>query len=219
MEIRKRREEAGDEQEQEQEQELIQEEMASADAANFAEAQVLPAGACASSSCLRGTAVLVANFSVFFGRVVRSNFVLYSTTTTLGTCLGLQYLVSYLVSHATPAVSTATPRSDFVILEHRCTYMRGVIFLLCDKNYCCASSWTARSSYDVFFYHYQQIRALVNSELEACLVLHESKEFWQQRLDRPGANLLNWIEMGESRTLSWHHDMMTANLSLHLQLL
>eukprot|EP00903_Cladosiphon_okamuranus_P017738 g16330.t1 len=41
-----------------------------------------------------------------------------------------------------------------------------------------------------------QIRALVNSELEACLVLHESKEFWQQRLDRPAANLLNWIEMG-----------------------
>ncbi|CAM9483893.1 unnamed protein product [Ectocarpus fasciculatus] len=41
-----------------------------------------------------------------------------------------------------------------------------------------------------------QIRALVNNELEACLVLHESKEFWQHRLDRPGANLLNWIEMG-----------------------
>eukprot|EP00752_Nemacystus_decipiens_P015755 g14066.t1 len=41
-----------------------------------------------------------------------------------------------------------------------------------------------------------QIRALVNSELEACLVLHETEEFWQQRLDRPGANLLNWIEMG-----------------------
>ncbi|CBJ26254.1 conserved unknown protein [Ectocarpus siliculosus] len=41
-----------------------------------------------------------------------------------------------------------------------------------------------------------QIRALVNNELEACLVLHESKEFWQHRLDRPGANILNWIEMG-----------------------
>ncbi|CAN0216369.1 unnamed protein product [Pylaiella littoralis] len=41
-----------------------------------------------------------------------------------------------------------------------------------------------------------QIRALVNTELEACLVLHESKEFWQQRLDRSGSNLLNWIEMG-----------------------
>lgn len=44
----------------------------------------------------------------------------------------------------------------------------------------------------------EQIRALVNSELEACLALHESKEFWQQRLDRPGANVLNWIEMGGS---------------------
>lgn len=44
----------------------------------------------------------------------------------------------------------------------------------------------------------EKIRALVNTELEACLVLHESKEFWQQRLDRAGSNLLNWIEMGGS---------------------
>lgn len=49
-----------------------------------------------------------------------------------------------------------------------------------------------------------KIRALVNTELEACLVLHESKEFWQQRLDRAGANLLNWIEMGGSVTLLIH---------------
>lgn len=54
-----------------------------------------------------------------------------------------------------------------------------------------------------------QIRALVNSELEACLVLHESKEFWQQRLDRSGSKLLNWIEMGE-RT-GW-----VTQLSIHV---
>lgn len=47
----------------------------------------------------------------------------------------------------------------------------------------------------------KQIRALVNSELEACLLLHEGEQFWQQRLERSWANVRNWVEMGESRAI------------------
>lgn len=73
---------------------------------------------------------------------------------------------------------------------------------LCNQSDHCISLgtrvWMALVLYDGAIV-VSQIRALVNSELEACLVLHESKEFWQQRLDRSGASLLNWIEMGEVR--------------------
>lgn len=37
----------------------------------------------------------------------------------------------------------------------------------------------------------------MNSELEGCMLLYEAQEFWQQRLERPGAALQNWLEMGE----------------------
>lgn len=41
----------------------------------------------------------------------------------------------------------------------------------------------------------------MNAELEACLVLHESQDFWQQRVERSAGKLRNWIEMGKSSVL------------------
>lgn len=119
-------------------------------------------------------------------------------------------LVIYL-SHALSREPRHTGCRDCTLfrLKSAVLFVCSAPFLFCIKHYSVHRHGSADVPCDINVYP-PQIRALVNSELEACLVLHESKEFWQQRLDRPGANLLNWIEMGESSTLSRRRGVMTG---------